>query len=237
MTNNVGKSTDNVDTSASLDGPTLRSNRLFNLRKMAYLSREELAKHCGLTKASIAHWENLSNTGSGINEKQAPKVVEVMAHYGVISTVEWLLYGTGKPPYLRNCKDPIPNIFHSTFRKQDAVDALENAKKSFNCDSLFTHVVEDDAMVPRFCMDDVLIAMPLIKEQWEHMEGKPIIATLANEKHILRVVRGVRTETFLLTGINPASACQNYVHQHNEIKQISQIIIQCCWGQNNKDYF
>lgn len=78
-----------------------RGQRLKQLRQLAKLKRDELAHLAKVSKASISYWENASL--SELSQSGAEKVVRaIQEKKGIDCSVEWLLFGIGMQPRIKN---------------------------------------------------------------------------------------------------------------------------------------
>ena len=81
--------------------PTLESiaqgRRFKRLRSLLNLNQGEFARAIDYSRASVNYWENASN--GGLTSDGAIRAIDVSKRYGVICTVDWLLFGEGVPPY------------------------------------------------------------------------------------------------------------------------------------------
>lgn len=74
-----------------------QGKRFRRLRALLNFSQGKFAKELDYSRASINYWENANN--GGLTPDGAIKAIEVSKRYGVICTIDWLLFGEGTPPY------------------------------------------------------------------------------------------------------------------------------------------
>jgi transcriptional regulator with XRE-family HTH domain len=90
-----------------------RGKRLKLLRGMAGLKRDDLAREAGVSGASISYWENASL--SELTEKNAEKVIKIIQKHGILCNIEWLLFGIGSSPRIKEApENKVPVSLSST---------------------------------------------------------------------------------------------------------------------------
>lgn len=78
-----------------------RGERLIEIRNIVKLTRRKFAQKTGIAYSTVQNWEMGLN--GGMSEKGANKLVAKLSeHFDVITTIYWLLYGKGEPPYFPN---------------------------------------------------------------------------------------------------------------------------------------
>ena len=75
-----------------------RAKRLKRLRNLANLTRKELAAKYHININTLKGWEVARH--GGLTEKGAEKIISILAQEGVNGTLNWLLYGKGKGPFV-----------------------------------------------------------------------------------------------------------------------------------------
>lgn len=81
------------------ESPIAKGQRLKRLRQLAGLQTNELASLAKVSVQSISYWENAA-LSTGFTKQSAIKIVNAVTSKDVVTTVEWLLYGLGDPPYV-----------------------------------------------------------------------------------------------------------------------------------------
>jgi len=74
-----------------------QGKRLRRLRSLLHLSQAEFAQAMDYSRVSVNYWENASN--GGLTSDGAMCAIEVSKRYGLVCTLDWLLFGNGAPPY------------------------------------------------------------------------------------------------------------------------------------------
>ncbi len=105
------------DTSAAAVGKRLRQ-----VRKLANLSREELAELAEVGKTSISYWEHATNESSQMTPRSMAKIIHALMKKEVECTERWLRTGTGSAPRHIN-KSPLLNT-SNTLAKTSLSDQL-----------------------------------------------------------------------------------------------------------------
>lgn len=72
--------------------------RLRHVRKLANLSREELAELAEVGRTSISYWEHATNESSQMTPRSMAKVIQALSKKEVECTERWLRTGTGPAP-------------------------------------------------------------------------------------------------------------------------------------------
>lgn len=134
------------------ESPVAKGQRLKRLRQLAGLQTNELATLAKVSVQSISYWENAA-LSTGFTKQSAVKIVNAVTPKSVVTTVEWLLYGLGDPPYVI---PPGYQISHESpktesseaIQKEDIKREIELFRSSHSASII--HNIDHALMVPVF---------------------------------------------------------------------------------------
>lgn len=192
-----------------------RGERLLAIRNGLELTREEFSKKFGFKLMSVRNWETCYN--GGLKEKRVKDIVTVLTSHGIECSNEWLLSGNGLPPTVVNHLKSETTKFQSPELLQLADSSTETSRinnelSCFNegyASQTIAMKVEDDGMLPKFEIGQIVAGVRLIGKEIYNLIGEPCIVVLEENKMLLRTLRkGKNRSSFTLTCLNPNTALE-----------------------------
>jgi transcriptional regulator with XRE-family HTH domain len=185
--------------------PTERGKRLKLLRHMAGLSIKELSKKHKIGESTIKYWEYAQS--SGLSEKGARKIIEIMKQEEVLCTFQWLMYGTGSFPQPSNVTINKNSEFAKANEQQIIYEKIiQEEKLLFSTANINTIILDinDDTMDPVYVVGDSLGGIKIEPTLIEKFVGQNCIIELTGNEFICRLLsRGSRKNLYGLSAINP----------------------------------
>ena len=214
-----------------LDPSVAKAERLTQLRKLAKLSRKDIAQMASVSVSTYKGWENARF--GGIPERRAALLVDSLQNEGIKSSVNWLMNGTGDLPkkiiyhQITQFKEALTN----TTKKQspEIIEQLRiKAELEFFCNNndweTISFTVPDDAMAPYFLQEDLVAGVKISHENFEEITGLNCIVRTKNNKILLRQVqKGKTKDLFTLLCLNPNSK-QQFILQDIELIDVAPVI-------------
>lgn len=212
------------------DASTAKAERLTQLRKLAKLSRKDIAQIAGVSVLTYKGWENAKF--GGIPQKRAVLLVEIFQAEGIKSSVDWLMEGVGEPPRKVLCyqiaqlKEAVTDL---AAQSPESVEQLRvKAELEFFCNNnnweTLSLVVPDDAMEPCFLKDDLVAGATIPAENFVEAIGMSCLVRTKNNKVLLRQIQKSNTQgLFTLLSLNPNSSQQLIIHDA-ELIDIAPVI-------------
>lgn len=124
--------------------------RLFRLRKMAGLTRAELAKQAKVGQTSIVYWEK--SVTSSIKTNNVEKLIAALRRSGIDCNEQWLMSGRGPQPKFEEDKSKIipPNIKFDIEEHGNDFSILQQEALNFRASnsSAVTITVNHNSMLP-----------------------------------------------------------------------------------------
>ncbi len=210
-----------------------RGQRLIQIRNTLGLSRLKFCEKFGFANTTVAQWETLSGISPGINERHARRIIRAVESAGLIVQEQWLLYGSGEPPYLlRPAEKPPLNLFHYACMATKLAAIVEETLHQLGS-GFQAWQLSDNAMQPEFNRGDYVIGIMTEKSQWlELFNNHACLVTLEDHTHMVRVLREYRPQQYLLIATNHKAAnTAPQIIPASKIIAMSQIIIHYRWGQ------
>jgi HTH-type transcriptional regulator, cell division transcriptional repressor len=196
----------------TLGSPTAKAERLTQLRKLAKLSRNDIAQMVGCSVLTYKGWENARF--GGIPQKRAAMLVEALQTEGIESSVDWLIQGIGDQPkkilhyQVARFKEAIANPTKQT--PENIEQLCIKAELEFFCnnndwETIFI-TLPDDAMEPYFLQGDLVAGVKIPNEDFDKIIGLNCIVRTKNNKILLRQIQKSNTKDFFtLLSLNPDS--------------------------------
>lgn len=184
--------------------PEARGKRLKSLRKMADLSRKTLAVKYQISASTLQAWEE--GKAGGLTIKGAKRVIAALRAEGVYCTLDWLIHGIGKAPYLAERhfigKEPEP-IYQAIMSSEASIIAQELlAFRQLNTD-VIDMVVQDDGMAPFYLIGDTVAGKRFHQKNIDKLIGKDcIVETQEGEILFRRLRKGNTDHRYMLQCIN-----------------------------------
>ena len=208
-----------------------RGSRLAQLRRLTGYNRLQFERIFGFSRGSIEHMEKLSGNHSGIRQHTADRIVNAVIHEGFVVTAEWILHGTGQPPYrLKPQAKPKLNFLRAEKNDEEIKTIVKNTLIALGEDFLPLQV-HDDAMEPTYIKGDWIIGKPVKKELWGELKGQRCIATLSDKTVVARIFDSYGIRKTVLLGENSDSVDKHKHLYQPEISRLYQIIWHLKWGQ------
>src|SRR5436189_227089 len=141
----------------TLTSPKAKGERLKRVRRLANLSREEFCLDGETNVATLISWE-VGRFG-GLSAKGASRVIARVAKEGVFCTPEWLLYEIGSGPEVKadfkkhNIQSEDIDTDTTLSSEDDSIIQEVILFRKLNKHAI-DYIVEDDAMLPRYCIGD-----------------------------------------------------------------------------------
>ncbi len=162
-----------------------RAKRLKQVRKLTSYKITQFEREFGFSKGYIGHMENVHDNFI-ISQRIAERISSAVEIQGFIVNVEWLLYGTGEPPYrLKPKLKPQVNFFCGR-KTTDELEQLITKFTDMIGKEYLPMLVTDDAMEPMYQKDDWVIGVPVDPIYWKELKGEHCIAEFTNQKKIIR---------------------------------------------------
>ena len=209
-----------------------RGKRLQQMRHILDLSRLKFCERFGFANTTVAQWETLSGASPGITERHARRLICAVEKAGLIVSEEWLLYGTGDPPYLlKPTIKPPTNLFHFAC-SEDQLQTMIHSNLQLLGPGYQGFSIPDDTMQPRFNRDDYVISLIAEKSQWRELfDNKACLITLKDGSQLVRIFREYQPERYVLLNTNPQAKYSQQIVFDPKISSISQIVIHYQWCQ------
>ncbi|EKE01611.1 MAG: hypothetical protein ACD_21C00090G0017 [uncultured bacterium] len=178
----------------NFDSPKERAERLTQLRKLAKLSRFEIAQLADISIFTYKGWENAR--AGGIPERRAIKLVDIFQTEGIKTSVDWIMHGIGEPPkklfYYQNhtTKDDVEILAEQS--PEDAELIAIKAELDFFCNNnqwkTISLTVSDDSMTPFFLPGDLVAGVKIPKTDLEKINRQNCIIRTKNNTTLLRQI-------------------------------------------------
>jgi len=214
-----------------LDESVAKAKRLTQLRKLAKLSRKDIAEMAGVSVSTYKGWENARF--GGIPPKRADILVEALQTEGIKSSTGWIIDSTGEAPkkilihQLTEFKEALAD---ST--KKQSPEVIEKlcikAELEFFCNNndweTISLTVADDAMAPYYLPGDLIAGVKIPPENFTETSGSNCIVRTKNNKTLLRQVQKSKTKgLFNLLSLNPNSK-QQLILQDVDLVDIAPVV-------------
>jgi len=214
-----------------LDPSIAKAQRLTQLRKLAKLSRKDIAQMVSVSVSTYKGWENARF--GGIPERRAALLVDSLQNEGIHSSVNWLMHGTGDLPkkisYHRIAQ--FEEALANTTEKQspEIVEQLRiKAELEFFCNNndweTISLTVSDDAMAPCFLEEDLVAGIKIAHENFEEITGLNCIVRTKNNKVLLRQVQKGKTKGFFTLLCLNQNSKQQFILQDIELVDVAPVI-------------
>lgn len=201
-----------------------RGKRLKSLRMMSGLSRKNLADKYNLSASTLQSWEDAK--AGGLTDKGAKKIILALQAEGVQCTLDWLLYGVGKPPQLAA-------RYSQEIREESAVyEASEEHAlvkellifRQYNPNAV-DYMVADNGMEPFYQKGDYVAGRRRVGKDIKVLIGKNcIVETKANEIYLRRLRQGSKENLYTLVCINLDTSVTDLVLYDCELKSAAGVI-------------
>ena len=161
-----------------------RSMRVRCLRDITGLSRREFAKKFGIASGTLQNWED--KEGNGLTEKGAHRLVCVINNAGILCHVEWLMYGTGRAPYLID-----PTTINGSQKKPPLKNSIPKEIDLFCSEhkEAICLQVKDDAMFPFYNINDYVAGERCYNSDIDFCVGENCIVLLSSGEQLLRFLK------------------------------------------------
>lgn len=194
-----------------------RGERLRKIRNLANLSRKELC-NADIKLNTYKGWE-LARFG-GLPVDGAERVIKRIAEERVICSLDWLLYGRGREPYIL----PPQNTELTGFEDIELI-----LKEISVFQSLYPNVtylqIADDALAPYYNEGDYVAGIKYFGSAIATITNSPCIIELTNGEMLVRYLRaGHHPNHFLLLPMNINSTQLNAQFTECELNFAAKII-------------
>lgn len=175
-----------------------RGERLRRIRNLANLSRKHLCEQTGININTYIGYE-VGKYG-GIPKKNAQLIVQHLMACGVCCSLEWLMQGVGKGPYI------VADISHLSIDGLTEEQMIQTELALFR--SHYANTVDlqimDDGMVPIYELGSCVAGIACSGAEIEALIGFNCIVQIQTQVPIVRNVRkGRHKDTYILVCINP----------------------------------
>ena len=213
-----------------LGGSIAKSKRLMQLRKLAKLSRMDIAQLAGVSVSTYRGWEGARF--GGIPIKRAVLLADALKTEGINVSSNWLMHGTEETPkkiIYYQATQLQKALTHST--KQQSPEATEQlyikAELEFFCNNnnwkTISLIVPNDAMEPCFLEGDLVAGIQVPHKDFSKIIGLNCIIRTKNNKILLRQIQKSNIEEWVvLSCLNPNTKHQ-LIHREEEIIDIAPI--------------
>jgi HTH-type transcriptional regulator, cell division transcriptional repressor len=206
--------------------PTAKGKRLKRLRNLANLSRQDLEKTHELNYSTYKGWE-IGRAG-GLSRKGAKKMIGLVRAEGVICDINWLLYGIGTGPIIREkfsvhesqaeyqiitpAKEEKQIIAELQFFRQEQNDTIDM-------------IVADNSMEPFYAKGEYIAGIKRYKKHIDSTIGCDCITQTADGQILLRQVRKSKTQgCYTLACLNPQAIIEEPVLYDIELISAAPVI-------------
>lgn len=86
-----------ISYSEDLSSSQARGKRLKTLRKLADLTREDIAERYAISASTLRSWED--GRATGLTEQGARRIIGAFKSEGIQCNIGWLMYGKGNQPF------------------------------------------------------------------------------------------------------------------------------------------
>jgi len=192
-----------------------KAERLTQLRKLAKLSRKDIAKMVGVSDYTYKGWENARF--GGLPKRRATRLVDVLQTEGIKSSVNWVMEGVGEPPQKILCYQDAQfkyAIANPAAQSPEIIEQLRiKAELEFFCNNnewkTLSLVVPDNAMEPCFVQGDVVAGIKVPDAYFGKTIGLNCIVRIKQKGFLLCQIQKSKTKNlFTLSSINPTSKNQ-----------------------------
>lgn len=184
--------------------PEIRGKRLKTLRKLADLTREDIAQHYEISSSTLRSWED--GRATGLTEQGARRIIAAFKNEGIQCSIGWLLYGKGNPPSIENAVLQTPKI--PLVNKKTEI--MSELNYFINRHSNATYcIIQDDAMEPFFFKGDYTAGNQRYADAIEELVGQHcIVETKSGEKHVRLLRKGSKPNHYHLLCLNPKTTVE-----------------------------
>lgn len=161
-----------------------KGNRLKLCRTMLNKTLKELGAAHQVSTGSLSNWES---GVSAITEKNVHKIISLLGEEGLICSKDWLLEGTGEPPYLYTSSPPQKETTEDTFDLTAQFlffKEIETFKK--NHPHMLLTLVRDDSMLPFLKTGDHVGGPVVKKADYKRLEGSLCIVEVNEGEFFIR---------------------------------------------------
>ncbi len=212
------------------DSPIAKAERLVQLRKLAKLTRKDMAQLVGVAVSTYKGWENARF--GGIPAKRASLLADMLQIEGIQTSTDWLTCGTGDLPKKILCHQISQFQEAVSSDKPSSPETIEQlrikAELEFFCNNnnweTLSLTVADDAMAPYFLLGDIVAGIKIPSNNIDEVLGLNCIVRTKNNKILLRQIQKSNTKnlfTLLCTNINSK---QQFILQDVELTDIAPIV-------------
>lgn len=215
-----------------MDQSIEKAERLIQIRKLAKLSRKDMAEIAGVSTSTYKGWENARF--GGIPQKRAAILVEALQAEGIKSSTEWIINGLGENPQkvLYHQITQLQEVLVDKSRAQnpETIEQLRiKAELEFFCNNndwnTLYLTVSDDAMSPYFLPGDLVAGIKISDEQLNKIFGLNCIVRTKNNKTLLRQVQKSNTHgLFTLLSLNFHNKQHLVLQQDVELIDIAPVV-------------
>lgn len=216
-----------------------RAKRLKKLRKMCGLTRKSFAEKYRISASNFQNWEGPRY--GGLTESAAIKCIECFKQEGILSTLEWLMYGSGPPPSILStafsmetasspANQPLAMSPGGMQSQRQVYNLPETVKreleqfKKFHPDAL-AYIQDDDSMSPYFHAGEVVAGVPYHSHQLVSASHQDCIIQLNSGKTILRrMVPDEHSNRYHLLAHNLKSQAHDLVCYQSNIVKAAPVI-------------
>lgn len=213
-----------------LDSPVAKAQRLIQLRKLAKLSRKDIAQMANVSAFTYKGWENARF--GGIPQKRAALLVDIFQTEGIKSSVDWIMQGIGEPPkkivsyQITQLQEAVADP--NTQTPENIEQLRVKAELEFFCNNndweTLSLTVPDDAMAPCFLQEDLVAGIKVPNEDFDKAVGLNCIVRTKNNKILLRQLQNSNTKNlFSLLSLNLNSKQPPILHDV-ELTDIAPVI-------------
>lgn len=203
-----------------------RGERLRRIRNLANLSRRALCDEAGININTFIGYE-VGRYG-GLTKKGADIIIPYLSLKGVYCSLDWLMNGTGKGPYI------IPDM------QLGKIDSTTDSIANFSEDqkigeelllfrahyrSAIDYQIIDDGMLPVYKIGSYVAGIPCSGSSIQNIIGFDcIIQTVTNELMVRNLRAGRTKNDYTLTCLNPYTTHNSPVLYDVELLFAAKII-------------
>lgn len=196
-------------TSNQESSPETKAERVRRLRNLANLSRKQVCEGSEINLNTLIGWE--VGRHGGLSKIGAKRLIERVAHEGIICDDEWLLYGIGNGPMIAQNTPLIAdhkNYQDLSHEEQNILQELAFFQRQYTDTSYM--VITDTSMQPTFERGDYIAGINLQESDFIHAINKACIIETKGHDIMCRILKAGRDkEQFHLCGYE-VNASLNY---------------------------
>lgn len=207
-----------------------KSKRLIQLRKLAKLSRANMAQLAEAAITTYRGWEGARF--GGIPLRRAEIIVNALKADGIDCSSDWLMHGTGSQPQkiaFYQAADLRKAVLTPTTKNSpEAIERLRiKAELEFFCNNYNWDVlslkVPDDSMEPCFLKEDLVAGIKISHKEIPNIIGQNCLVRIKSNKVLLRQIQKSNMKGLYILSCLSADTARQLILSDEEIVDIALI--------------